>query len=144
MEPLRTGYEVRHGRSVKSSIVRRTPRGPGRVRMNDSKLTGDAAGIFWGNSFCRAAARRGRRSCVSGCLGFVAVRNSCGVSGGGTLPCLTSLCPAAVRRPRLAALCSAARRCNFISHLALSTIAEEPELISITISSPINGVIKLR
>lgn len=43
VEPLRTGYEVRHGRSVKarSSDGRL---GADRRRMNDSKLTGDAAG----------------------------------------------------------------------------------------------------
>lgn len=81
-----------------------------------------------------ARLRRSRRSCISSCLGFVAVCNSCGVSGK-TLVCLTSLYPAAVYRPRLAALCSAACRNNFIPHLTLSTIAEELELILITISS---------
>lgn len=43
VEPLRAGYEVRHGRSVKARSADRRL-GAERARMNDSKLTGDAAG----------------------------------------------------------------------------------------------------
>lgn len=103
VEPLRPGYEVRHGRSVKtrSSDGRLGADG---VRMNDSKLTEMMLGM-------KRARSHSRRSCISSCLGFVAVCNSCGVSGK-ALPCLTSLCPAAVYWPRLAALSSAACRDN--------------------------------
>lgn len=108
VEPLRPGYEVRHGRSVsaRSSDGRLGADG---VRMSDSKLTEMLLGINRPRS--AAVAAHSRRSCISSCLGFVAVRNSCGVSGKG-LPCRTSLCPAAVYWPRLAALSSAACRDN--------------------------------